>query len=81
MLTFFSAYAIFNIMSDFSCHTPRVVEETPFSTVEEGMKSRISDNSQVDRRSFIGGSDARVIMGDNETALLQLWREKRGAAP
>src|SRR5450756_720667 len=30
------------------------------------------------RRSFIGGSDARVIMGDDETALLRLWREKRG---
>src|SRR6188768_2829481 len=32
------------------------------------------------RRSFIGGSDARIIMGDDEAALLQLWREKRGAA-
>jgi predicted phage-related endonuclease len=31
-----------------------------------------------DRRSFIGGSDARIIMGDNEEALLRLWREKRG---
>jgi hypothetical protein len=30
------------------------------------------------RRYFIGGSDARVIMGDNEPALLRLWREKRG---
>jgi predicted phage-related endonuclease len=30
------------------------------------------------RRSFIGGSDARVIMGDDEPALLRLWREKRG---
>ena len=27
-----------------------------------------------DRRSFIGGSDARIIMGDDETALLRLWR-------
>jgi len=26
------------------------------------------------RRSFIGGSDARVIMGDDEAALLRLWR-------
>jgi len=32
----------------------------------------------TDRRSFIGGSDARIIMGDDETALLRLWREKRG---
>jgi predicted phage-related endonuclease len=30
------------------------------------------------RRSFIGGSDARIIMGKDETALLRLWREKRG---
>ena len=30
------------------------------------------------RRSFIGGSDARIIMGDDEGALLRLWREKRG---
>jgi hypothetical protein len=27
---------------------------------------------------FIGGSDARIVMGDDEAALLQLWREKRG---
>jgi predicted phage-related endonuclease len=32
------------------------------------------------RRSFIGGSDARIIMGADETALLRLWREKRGEA-
>jgi predicted phage-related endonuclease len=31
-----------------------------------------------DRRYFIGGSDARIIMGDNESALLRLWQEKRG---
>src|SRR3954447_20950320 len=31
-----------------------------------------------DRRSFIGGSDARTIMGNDESALLRLWREKRG---
>jgi predicted phage-related endonuclease len=33
-----------------------------------------------DRRSFIGGSDARIIMGNDEAALVQLWREKRGEA-
>jgi len=32
----------------------------------------------ADRRYFIGGSDARIIMGDNEAALIRLWREKRG---
>src|SRR5262249_17801350 len=30
------------------------------------------------RRGFIGGSDARVIMGHDEAALLHLWKEKRG---
>src|SRR5262249_8752545 len=30
------------------------------------------------RRSFIGGSDARIIMGSDEAALIRLWREKRG---
>ena len=33
---------------------------------------------KADRRYFVGGSDARVIMGDDEAALLRLWREKRG---
>jgi predicted phage-related endonuclease len=32
-----------------------------------------------DRRRFIGGSDARIIMGNDEAALLRLWREKRGS--
>jgi len=32
----------------------------------------------ADRRTFIGGSDARIIMGEDEAALLRLWREKRG---
>jgi predicted phage-related endonuclease len=32
------------------------------------------------RGSFIGGSDARIIMGGDEAALLRLWREKRGEA-
>jgi len=31
-------------------------------------------------RLFIGGSDARIIMGNDEEALLRLWREKRGEA-
>jgi predicted phage-related endonuclease len=31
-----------------------------------------------DRRHFIGGSDARIIMGDDEPDLIRLWREKRG---
>jgi predicted phage-related endonuclease len=31
-------------------------------------------------RNFFGGSDARIIMGRDEKALLRLWREKRGEA-
>jgi predicted phage-related endonuclease len=34
----------------------------------------------IRRRSFVGGSDARIIMGRNEAMLLRLWREKRGEA-
>ncbi|MBR0741384.1 YqaJ viral recombinase family protein [Bradyrhizobium liaoningense] len=33
---------------------------------------------RMDRRSFVGGSDARIIMGDDSNKLLRLWREKRG---
>src|SRR5262249_15305620 len=38
------------------------------------------ERSHVVRRSFIGGSDARIIMGYDETALTRLWHEKRGEA-
>jgi predicted phage-related endonuclease len=38
----------------------------------------IPKGNRRDRRSFIGGSDARIVMGDDEAALLRLWREKRG---
>ena len=41
--------------------------------------ARISPK-RLNRRGFIGGSDARVIMGSDEAALLRLWREKRGEA-
>jgi putative phage-type endonuclease len=34
----------------------------------------------IDRRTFIGGSDARIIVGSDEATLVQLWREKRGEA-
>jgi predicted phage-related endonuclease len=42
------------------------------------MKSALTGMDYALRRSFIGGSDARIIMGGDETALLRLWREKRG---
>src|SRR4051794_11535548 len=48
--------------------------------------SRTMDQDQDTERSltkrnrnrYIGGSDARVIMGEDEGALVRLWREKRG---
>ena len=33
---------------------------------------------QDERRWFIGGSDARIIMGDDQAKLVRLWQEKRG---
>jgi predicted phage-related endonuclease len=47
----------------------------------EGRNPRRLDHSadtKKRRRYFIGGSDARIIMGDDEAALLRLWQEKRG---
>jgi hypothetical protein len=37
---------------------------------------RLADSAN--RRNFIGGSDARIIMGQDEKALIRLWMEKRG---
>ena len=34
--------------------------------------------NMADRLSYIGGSEARTIMGRDEAALVRLWREKRG---
>jgi predicted phage-related endonuclease len=42
-----------------------------------GQRSRRSLESES-RRHFIGGSDTRIIMGDDSDALLRLWHEKRG---
>ena len=44
------------------------------------MKSQLWRRCYDNRRFFIGGSDARIIMGGDEAALLRLWREKRGEA-
>jgi hypothetical protein len=38
------------------------------------------NSGRTDRQYFIGGSDARLIMGTDEDALVRLWREKRGEA-
>jgi predicted phage-related endonuclease len=41
---------------------------------------KLSTSIRSNRRSFIGGSDTRTIMGNDEAALIRLWREKRGEA-
>ena len=41
-------------------------------------RKKLKLENRSNRRYFIGGSDARIIMGDDEAALLRLWREKRG---
>jgi predicted phage-related endonuclease len=53
---------------------------SPFGAVAAQTENAMLGNlpKHNDRRHFIGGSDARVIMGDDEPALLRLWREKRG---
>ena len=47
---------------------------TSLATLSDSTRAR----KPTKRRYFIGGSDARIIMGDDEAALLRLWREKRG---
>jgi hypothetical protein len=42
------------------------------------MKATALTDSYTNRRHFIGGSDARIIMGQDEKALIRLWQEKRG---
>jgi predicted phage-related endonuclease len=49
-------------------------QEKAFHSSEVAMP----DPNDSKRRPFIGGSDARIIMGDDEEALVRLWREKRG---
>jgi hypothetical protein len=51
-------------------------------TVRKVMEDAMLDNSAkarnpASRVAFIGGSDARIIMGSDEAALFRLWREKR----
>src|SRR5215470_19020608 len=55
-------------------------QKTSFLTQEEDVKSGVWTKPYESRRFFIGGSDARIIMGSDEAALVRLWREKRGEA-
>ena len=69
-----------NVFQDLSADALRVIRNArelegvmtlPFETTQISPK-------RLNRRSFIGGSDARIIMGSHESALLRLWQEKRG---
>jgi predicted phage-related endonuclease len=50
------------------------------TSVNGGALPKIGPTSKTvrDRSPFVGGSDAKIIMGDEEGRLLRLWREKRG---
>jgi YqaJ-like viral recombinase domain len=50
------------------------------SFIEQWRIGMSATATSAQRRAFVGGSDARIIMGDNEAALVRLWREKRGEA-
>lgn len=47
-------------------------------TMSESIRAGVATH---DRRQFIGGSDARTIMGDDQGRLTRLWEEKRGQTP
>src|SRR6478672_10452196 len=56
------------------------ISKRHFQHRREDMKPQLSRKCYEHRRSFIGGSDARIVMGTDEVALIRLWREKRGEA-
>jgi predicted phage-related endonuclease len=60
------------------------IEREPVSLCYKGdfrmSKLNPQNTHGISRRLFIGGSDARIIMGYDQAALLRLWREKRGEA-
>src|SRR3954471_42433 len=39
---------------------------------------RVTEKVGTDRLSYLGGSDARTILGNDEDAVQRLWQEKRG---
>jgi hypothetical protein len=44
----------------------------------QSVDAKATQGKSASRRYFIGGSDSRVVLGNDEGALLRLWREKRG---
>jgi putative phage-type endonuclease len=64
------------------CHSHMCFKHSFIASLGRYGKEHIMPNPvqmwRLDRRAFIGGSDACIIMGNDEAALLRLWREKRG---
>ena len=52
--------------------------QTVSASVGVSLNDSPKSKKRAERRYFIGGSDAHIIMGKDEDALLRLWREKRG---
>jgi predicted phage-related endonuclease len=52
--------------------------QTVSTSIEVSLPDSRKSKKRTAHRYFIGGSDARIIMGKDENALLRLWREKRG---
>ena len=52
-----------------------------FSSGAAASKKHVIPLNPNYRRHFIGGSDARIIMGEDQDDLVRLWREKRGELP
>jgi predicted phage-related endonuclease len=53
---------------------------TVSASIGVSLSDSVKSKKRTERRYFIGGSDAHIIMGRDEDALLRLWREKRGEA-
>src|SRR6516165_6446452 len=52
--------------------------QTVSASIGVSLNDSPKNKKRAERRYFIGGSDAHIIMGRDEDALLRLWREKRG---
>ena len=63
MLTYFIPY---------ECDRVAVTQNRPFSMEKKEMKPQVRAKSPEGRRCFIGGSDARTIMGSDEAGPIGL---------
>jgi predicted phage-related endonuclease len=75
VLTSFDSRDFFTIIQ---LQTDNVTQLSKPEDLREAVKSLVRMPTNLDRRNFVGGSDARIIMGQDEKALIRLWQEKRG---